>query len=194
MWPTIDSVRSDHKGRYRFACSYVPKDGKVLDIACGIGYGSFIISTDTSAKEIVAVDISEEALKYGSRHYRTDKIKFVKDDAYTVSLPDNYFDLVVSFETVEHLAQPKLFLVKLYNSLKPNGSLIISTPNENLMHWRHTKHHFRHYTPEQLVALLNICGFSVVSKFSQHSENSTDVLQGIDGLWLVMVCRKKENR
>jgi len=194
-WSTVDSVRADHKGRYRFACSYVPLDGKVLDVACGIGYGSYIISKDSAAKEIVAVDVSEDALEYGRKYYQTEKIKFVQGDCHTVLLPDDYFDLVVSFETVEHLEQPELFLRRLNKSLKSDGYLIISSPNESRYPYGPgSKYHVRHYTPAQLIALLEMCGFSIAGEFNQQSRESQRVFQGTDGLYLIMVCHKQEGR
>ncbi|MGM0845379.1 MAG: class I SAM-dependent methyltransferase [Bacillota bacterium] len=126
----LNGMLLEHLARYYFAIESVK--GRVLDIACGSGYGSKVIAKANKAflDEIVAVDHDEETLKYAkSKHYHP-LIQYIKMDAEDPRLPEKLglFDSIISFETLEHLAQEEMFMKNLYNLLKPGGTLIISTP------------------------------------------------------------------
>lgn len=116
-----------HINRYNFASKFV--EGKVvLDIACGVGYGSSYLKTK-GAREVVGGDISEDNLKYAKAHYRKEGLFFVQMDATSLSCPDGYFDVVVSFETIEHLREYSRFLSECDRVLNKGGLFICSTPN-----------------------------------------------------------------
>ncbi|ABR47904.1 Methyltransferase type 11 [Alkaliphilus metalliredigens QYMF] len=119
----------EHIARYQFARKLCK--GRVLDIACGVGYGSpILIRHNPQIDELVGIDISPEAIDYAKQHYRFLETSYYVDDALNKNLYKTYgtFDTIVSFETIEHLEEDEVFVKNLYNLLKPGGTLIISTP------------------------------------------------------------------
>lgn len=120
--------QKSHYKRYEFAYKDISENDIVGDMACGTGYGSALLSN--KAKEIIAVDISKETIKKISKRYNyINKIKFICLDLLNISY-NNYFDKIISFETIEHLEEDKIIKIfsNFYNALKPNGSLIFSVP------------------------------------------------------------------
>ncbi|MCD6225792.1 class I SAM-dependent methyltransferase [bacterium] len=127
---TPERVWLDHIERYRFASKYV--GGKeVLDISCGTGYGSRILY-DSGAKRVVGVDISSTTIKFARAKYGADKLEFRVGNILDIGFPGNYFDIVVCFETIEHVWDSEKAIMELRRVLKPQGLLIISTPNRKL--------------------------------------------------------------
>jgi ubiquinone/menaquinone biosynthesis C-methylase UbiE len=101
----------------------------VLDIACGTGYGSNILSK--TAKGVIGIDISQEAIEQAKKEYSNTNIKFQQGDAAHIPFPDNTFDAIVSFETIEHLPKEAVekYLGELKRVLKPDGEIYISSPD-----------------------------------------------------------------
>lgn len=121
-----------HLGRYLLAKQYC-RDMKVLDIACGEGYGTFAMADKWGAKEVCGVDISKEAIEKANKNFKTKNTTFYNMDAETNSsfFEEKSFDLIVSFETIEHLANPAAYLQNLKKWVKDDGIIIISCPNDN---------------------------------------------------------------
>ncbi|MEK3853560.1 class I SAM-dependent methyltransferase [Cytobacillus sp. FSL H8-0458] len=128
--PVTNGMLLEHLARYYFALYYAK--GRVLDIACGTGYGSKIMAKAKKKEinEIVAVDIDKDTLKYARQHHYHPLVQYVKANAEDDSLPEQlgFFDVITSFETLEHLASEEIFLNSLFKMLKPGGTLILSTP------------------------------------------------------------------
>ncbi|GLB61152.1 class I SAM-dependent methyltransferase [Cytobacillus sp. NCCP-133] len=128
--PLTNGMLLEHLARYYFALYYAK--GRVLDIACGTGYGSKIMakSKKNEIDEIIAVDLDEETLKYAKQHHYHPLVKYRKADAASENLQVELglFDVITSFETIEHLEAEDAFLKNLFNMLKPGGILILSTP------------------------------------------------------------------
>lgn len=121
------AVLSEHFARYFFATNYC--SGKiVLNTGCGCGYGSEVLLQ--KAKEVYNIDISESLIAYGSVKYAKDNNHFMVMDAQDLKLKNNFFDCVVAFELIEHLANPYRFLLECHRVLKKSGRLILSTPNK----------------------------------------------------------------
>lgn len=117
----------EHIIRYEAALPAV-KDKVVLDIASGSGYGTKMLAKN--AKKVYGVDISTEAVEYAKKNYNAKNIEYIVGDAASIPLSDGSIDVVVSFETIEHIPQYKKFLQELRRVMKPNGVLIVSTPND----------------------------------------------------------------
>jgi 2-polyprenyl-3-methyl-5-hydroxy-6-metoxy-1,4-benzoquinol methylase len=117
-----------HVERYRFASKHL-RAGRVLDIACGVGYGTDIILQEAADRvsQIHGVDISKEAIEYARRRYAHPRAQFVLEDA-TTFFDGEGFDTIVSLETLEHLPNPDHFASRLVRMLRPNGMLICSAP------------------------------------------------------------------
>jgi 2-polyprenyl-3-methyl-5-hydroxy-6-metoxy-1,4-benzoquinol methylase len=116
-----------HIERYKFAIKHL-KPGRLLDIACGVGYGTFLIAEKSDNTTIViGVDLSREAIEYANTHYAHAKIQFREHDAMTFS-DEEGFDSIVSLETLEHVADPCNLITHLLNLLRPGGVFIASVP------------------------------------------------------------------
>lgn len=120
-------IAFEHLHRYHFARALVA--GKaVLDVACGEGYGSDILAQ--SAASVVGVDIAEDAVSHARARYGSDKLVFVAASAAQLPFADAQFDVVVSFETIEHHDQHEAMISEIRRVLRPGGLLVISSPNK----------------------------------------------------------------
>ena len=191
--PEIEQIRADHRKRYEFAATRLDDGSEVLDFACGIGYGAKILSKMNLANRITACDLNVEALEYAKIHYSSDIIRYLAKDALNATLPKENFDLVISFETIEHLEKPKRFLRSIHLSLKKNGNLICSVPNELVTPFdkRTYPYHFRHYTQSEMKALLKECGFCLTETFCQKDLANPEIREGEDGSFLILIATKE---
>lgn len=106
---------------------------RVLDVACGEGYGARLLLA-WGAREVVGLDISPAAIAAAKRQFGGKSVTFLVGDAEsleTVLADAEPFDLVLSFETVEHLARPDDFLAALPAKLAPGGAIVVSCPNDH---------------------------------------------------------------
>ncbi|MBC2607229.1 class I SAM-dependent methyltransferase [Pelagicoccus albus] len=117
----------EHVHRYLLAKEHI-EGGNVLDLACGSGYGSRILAE--KAEAVTGIDISEEAIKSASATYKKSNLKYKIANCYDTKLPAESFDYIISFETIEHLDSPELLLDEVKRILKPDGLLIISSPDK----------------------------------------------------------------
>lgn len=153
----LDNITLQDIERYRFASNYV-NNKRVLDIACGTGYGSVLLLKEGKAKEVFGVDIDEKTILENRQFYRDlNNLFFVQGTAYALEFKDNYFDVVVSMETLEHLTDPLVFLKEIKRVTKPNGIIIISTPlNDTENRFTPSNpYHIREYNKEEFIELLN---------------------------------------
>jgi len=120
---------AEHYARYIFASQFV-KGKKVLDVSCGNGYGSHYLAESGRANEVIGVDISKKAISYAKRNYNHKKVRYIEMDAQKLDLDPNHFDVVISFETIEHLPNYEKFLQGVKKCLKKDGLFIVSTPNK----------------------------------------------------------------
>ncbi|MDD5529889.1 MAG: methyltransferase domain-containing protein [bacterium] len=128
------------------------KDKVVFDAGCGCGYGSHHL-LKSGAKKVTGIDISEETIEYCKSHYENENLEFKVMNAEKLSFPDKIFDVVVSFEVVEHLENPEMYLSEIKRVLKTDGILIISTPNKKIYtdaveDWKNPFHIHEYYIEE----------------------------------------------
>ena len=116
----------EHIHRYLLACAYV-KDKRVLDIACGEGYGTAMLAQ--TARSVMGIDNDAATLTHAREHHGKPNVAFVQADAQQLSLPPDSLDVVVSFETIEHFQFHEQFLTAIRAALTDEGVLLISTPN-----------------------------------------------------------------
>ncbi|OQP48862.1 hypothetical protein A4D02_07240 [Niastella koreensis] len=125
-----DEIGFEHLHRYHSIIPFI-QNKSVLDIACGEGYGTALIGK--YAQKAVGVDIDDTCIQWGTQHYAAanNKLEFKKGTVDNIPLADNSVDVVVSFETIEHLdaAIQQRFMAEVKRVLHPDGILIISTPN-----------------------------------------------------------------
>jgi SAM-dependent methyltransferase len=119
----------DHYARYCFAAQFVAGK-RVLDVACGLGYGSDLLRR-LGAASVVGVDNSADAIAYARQRYPSDGVEYVQADAHALDeVVAGPFDVVVSFETLEHLDRPEELLRRCLNLAHADTVFVLSVPNE----------------------------------------------------------------
>ncbi|MNW34178.1 putative S-adenosylmethionine-dependent methyltransferase [compost metagenome] len=124
-------IETEHLHRYNSLLK-MSSGKKILDAACGEGFGSAILAKN--AQYVCGVDISSEAISYAKANYQQYNLEFKQGSIEKLEFEDDYFDMVVSFETIEHVdagIQEK-FLNEICRVLKKDGILIMSTPDKFL--------------------------------------------------------------
>ncbi len=120
----------EHYHRYAFACPLV-KGKAVLDAASGEGYGARLLAA--TAGRVVGVDLDEQSVAHACNRYASAgdvSLEFIQATCDQLPFEDNSFDVVVSFETLEHLSAQEAMLAEFERVLKPSGFIIISTPDK----------------------------------------------------------------
>jgi SAM-dependent methyltransferase len=118
----------EHWHRYH-AVTPVVAGKRVLDIASGEGYGSAQLAS--VAAIVTGVDVSPSAISHATAQYgAVSNLRFVQGSCEAIPLAAASVDVVVSFETLEHIAEHEAFLREIKRVLTPDGLLIISTPNK----------------------------------------------------------------
>ncbi len=142
---------TEHFVRYIFAKQLVDEK-VVLDVACGSGYGSKLLA-DAGAKKVYGVDASKEAINYATNTYSHDKVEFQVGKAENLPIKDQSIDVLVTFETIEHVKRYEKFLSEIKRVLKPEGLMILSTPNEEV--YPEGNHfHLKEFTKKELEDIL----------------------------------------
>jgi len=123
-------VYAEHIVRYLFAAQFV-RDKQVLDVASGVGYGADLLRS-AGATRVVALDRSPEAIRYGKKRHSKFRPAYVLGDVESLPVRSAQFDVVVSFETIEHVLDYRRFLAEVKRSLHHDGLFIVSTPNKGV--------------------------------------------------------------
>jgi len=114
--------------RYEFANKFIKDQDIVCDFACGTGYGTEILAK--KAKKVIGLDIDAETIQYCKKAYKNKGIDFNLIEPNEISNKYKHkFDVIVSYETIEHIEAYEHFLKMLHFYLKPKGILVLSTPN-----------------------------------------------------------------
>jgi O-antigen biosynthesis protein len=161
-------TQREHLARYEFASRYVA-NRRVLDLACGTGYGSKLLR-DGGATEVVGGDRSVEAVALARREYTHLGARYLALDAQALPFPDGSFDAVVSFETIEHLPDFRAYLSEVQRVLRDDGVFIVSTPDKHCYQLfnlgNSNPYHVHEFTREEFVGEISI-RFSGVSLHGQ---------------------------
>lgn len=137
-----------HVERYALLRQYA--SGHVVDIACGCGYGSYLLATNPDVTHVTGVDASEEAIAHANGHFATEKATFEHADIATFTSARKV-DLVISVETVEHLRDISVFNAFLErNDVK---KFIVTYPSKKTTHYN--KYHFHDLTLDRARALFS---------------------------------------
>jgi SAM-dependent methyltransferase len=147
---------SVHLARYLFSLAFVD-NRRVLDIACGTGYGLPFIKQQ--ARWVVGVDVDLEAAKIAQSELGKESGNIIVADGRQLPFGDDSFETITSFETLEHLENRDRFLEELARVLMPNGICVISTPNANqtlpINGKPRNPFHVHEYEPDELRSELN---------------------------------------
>lgn len=140
----------EHAARYFFSLPFV-ENRTVLDIACGTGYGIAILKKE--AAYVVGVDIDLGAA-VNARAECDARAAVLLGNGLGLPFADSAFDLITSFETLEHLRERPKFLSELHRVLRSDGLLLLSTPNANYSQpvdgVPANPYHIHEYTPDEL--------------------------------------------
>lgn len=161
-----DRIEADHIERYKFAAQFV-KEKSVLDVACGVGYAAPIL-INAGASCYRGGDIQQSLIDYATKKYGNDRANFQLIDITTPVDPEKY-EVITCFETIEHVQSYRAALKNLYDALKPDGILLISSPNRIITSPRAKTltdkpiniHHTQEFIPQELLEELRLAGFSV---------------------------------
>ncbi len=126
----VREISYEHWHRYAFAQS-LAVGRRVLDAACGEGYGSALMAR--SAAQVLGVDIGADAVAHARQRYGgAANLAFEQGDCTVLDhLPAAAFDLIVSFETLEHVEAQERMLDGFARLLAPGGLLLVSTPDKH---------------------------------------------------------------
>jgi len=163
-----------HLQRYQIATTILY--GKILDLGCGLGYGTKMLKRKASL--IIGVEISSEALSYAKERYWGPH--YILADIRNLPFKDGIFDGVTAFEVVEHVRRGKRVLTETRRVLKKGGTLILSSPNKlspekwliNLILRKPYPellgpYHFREYSYKELIKLIGSAGFQKTKQRGQ---------------------------
>ncbi len=170
---TIQEIRADHVNRYELAADVIKREIKTnlnlkgMDVFCGNGYGSWLINNKTGAS-IDSIDGSKEAVEFAKKYYGNNKINY-SCKLFPFKMKKNYYDFIVSLESIEHVKDDGLFLTRLYDSLNNDGILIISTPNseKNDLKINVNHFHYRHYNNQEFIQFSKSIGFELLEMYGQ---------------------------
>lgn len=186
--PTLAGIRKDHVARYEWAAKLLLAKSRVIDYACGVGYGTRILAD--AGHKARGYDQDAEALAYADQHYAAPGAQFIVGNGNAPGpLPES--DVAICFETVEHLEDPRPLLKALRRAAPV---LLASVPNEDVFPYSPapgviTAFHHRHYTKYEFRELLNECGWFVTGWHGQTGPES-DVESDCPGRTLIATCQR----
>ena len=182
---TPQDIYREHMDRYIFAAG-LTRGKTILDVACGTGYGADHM-VRIGATRAVGVDISAESLNYAQERFGgPERTSFVCADGTMLPVVDGCFDVVVSFETIEHITGYVEFLMECRRVLRENGLFVCSTPNRRVFSPDVAEppnpYHVKEFWPEEFVRLLRRC-FVDVALYGQCdvtlADNSVERDRGV---------------
>lgn len=178
------AIRAEHLMRYHFAAKILsqkkPKSKVIYDIACGSGYGASILAEEF--EQIISMDRSGEYLLKINEKYKKKNITFLQIDLNMINIstfldkvPFPKPDAIVSFETLEHVDNPKDLIDSFYTLLPPGGLLLLSTPNKTMEPLKNgiskDPFHKHLFTKDELIDLLTHSGFHINDLVGQPYTN-----------------------
>jgi len=171
-------VQENH--RIRFFRS-MKKQGRLLDIGCGMGY--FLYACQGYGYHVEGLDISDDSAAYVRNILH---IPVTAGAIEGINYENESIDIITMWHFLEHVSDPRLYLKKAWDWLKPNGILVIDVPNykgtdahktwNNWKGWQ-LPYHLYHFTPESLGNMLLKHGFKIIRKKSYLSEYVKEKLE-----------------
>ena len=159
---------NEHLSRYYFARPLV--EGRyAVDLGCGTGYGTAVLAQ--SARRVLALDLSDESVAFAKRHYPAQNAEFVVSDCRQIPLGSQTVDAAICFEVIEHLAEQDAVLEEVRRVLRPDGLLVISTPNRTYYTEERKEvnpFHVREFNFDEFLAFLKRSFAHVEVAFQNH--------------------------
>ena len=161
----------EHWHRYHFALA-LAEGRRVADAACGEGYGSALLAS--RAARVTGIDLSRDVIAMARRRYGAiANLEFAEGRCETLPLEPDSIDLLVSFETLEHLVKPEALIAEASRVLGPAGLLIVSTPNKTVytdQRAYENPHHLKELSREEFEQAL-AARFEAVEIFAQRVDS-----------------------
>ncbi len=156
----------EHLARYAFIRDRIQGSSRVLDVGCGIGYGTHFICQETFG--LIGIDISLDAIRQAQHGYSHPLISFLVAQGEALPFRGQTFDTVISFEVIEHLSPENQasYLYEISRVLKVHGQCFLSTPNRKFTAGRANPYHLREFYSDELHELLS-CYFPRVELYGQ---------------------------
>ena len=164
----------EHWHRYHWISPWV-KDKIVADLACGEGFGSALLAQ--TANQVLAMDIDSATIDRAKVKYQSrPNLQYITADVLKSPLASDSLDVVVSFETLEHLTAHQQLLKEFKRQLKRDGIMILSTPDKAVYSGseHHNQYHVKELEEKEFKALVN-SHFKHVIFFGQQLQTSSQI-------------------
>lgn len=157
-----------HIHSYLYASQFAG-EADILDAGCGSGYGTEMLASCAGRHRITGIDASPDAIRYCRLVRKRANLRFARMDVRSMAFPDESFDLVTSFEVIEHFAEYEAFLTEVMRILRPGGHFVLATPNGTNRRLRgiQNPYHIHEFTYDELRAVLSRY-FSQVQVLCRH--------------------------
>jgi 2-polyprenyl-3-methyl-5-hydroxy-6-metoxy-1,4-benzoquinol methylase len=167
LWDSGERVRAEphntlyleHLSAYEAAGRFA-RQGTVLDIGCGEGYG--VSRMAANAGYVLGVDVEPDVVTVVTRRYRDTRVRFACMDGMRLAVRSASVDLVTSFQVLEHVPDPDALVSEIARVLRPTGVAVLSTPNALIHLGPRNPFHVHEFNPRELQALLEKRFVSVV--------------------------------
>jgi 2-polyprenyl-3-methyl-5-hydroxy-6-metoxy-1,4-benzoquinol methylase len=156
------------------------KGKRILDCACGVGWGSYVMAK-AGAEQVVGLDLSSNAIFSAKKYYNFDSIIFLEKNIYNFTSKQK-FDVITSFETLEHVDEPLRFLDTLASLSHKNSILFLSTPNGHCFKEEnqppYNPYHKTEFTKDEIFNLLEKSKWYIEEYLGQHpiKKNSREII------------------
>lgn len=183
--------------RYINVLNYT-KDKKILDCACGVGWGSYTIAM-SGAKKVVGLDLSSEAIQTAKKYYSCPNVLYLDHNIYDFKTNEK-FDVITSFETLEHVEDPLNFLNSLAHFCNPDSILFLSTPNGFCFKKKneipHNPYHKTEFTKDELYKIINNSSWLIEEYLGQHpmKKNSNEIKEYRDFIHRFWIDKKRSKK
>jgi SAM-dependent methyltransferase len=171
----VGEIRQEHMHRYAWALATV-EGLDVIDVACGEGFGSSMLAS--RARSVIGVDVAQDAVDHATARYEAGNLRFICADAAEIPVPDASADVVVSFETIEHLSDQGKAMAEIRRILRPGGFLVMSSPDTEIYAVKQghaNRFHTKELTGPEFAALLRR-EFPAVRLFGQRLSVTSSIL------------------
>lgn len=201
-------MKAEHYQRYYLA-QQLSRGRIILDAACGEGYGSGLLSE--VAERVVGLDIDDEAICRAKKKYERDNLSFVTGSIESLPFESKCFDMVVSFETIEHVDSDiqKKFLSEILRVLKDDGVLIMSTPNKKIYTdsvGGDNKYHIKEFYGDEYMVFLHqyfkniecVCQYPYTGYFLSREDEKFQNVKEVpcvsmdDSRYIIAICSNAE--
>jgi 2-polyprenyl-3-methyl-5-hydroxy-6-metoxy-1,4-benzoquinol methylase len=156
--PKWTSNSASHFARYSFTVPDVVGK-RVLDIGCGVGYGSKLLA-EQGAASVVGIDYADQAIKIARHRFSHDRVEYRVDDADRLENVEGTFDVIIAFDVLERMHEPERMFRRCLRLMNPGALFFCSTPNANLSPKREdgtpeNPYHVREYGIDEFLKILN---------------------------------------